>query len=256
MSAETQSTRGAGARTLELLRCIALGEREFALKDLAERAALAPSTVHRLLELWVRRDLIERAGPKAYRLGPALFRFASLIVLKFDLPRIARPFLEVLWKEWQETASFCLYEPSMHSAVVAVSIASPHPLQFVLVPYSEISLVWGSLGRSILAQLPEQELDLVLAQAHKSPLSGRPPPAARALRKELGMIRERGYALYEDGAMDIAGVSAPVFTTGGAVVGCIGVTMPASRFLKSIRERLPAAVLQNARRLSSAAGAS
>lgn len=247
-------SRGAGARTLELLRCVALGEREFALKELAERAGLAPSTVHRLLEFWVRRDLIERAGPKAYRLGPELFRLASLIVQKFDLHRIARPFLEVLWKTWQETASFCLYESSLHAATVAESIASAHPLQFVLVPYSTISLAWGSLGRSILAQLSAQEVEAVLTHDQRSPLSGRPPPPRRALREELRLIRERGYALYEDDGMNIAGVSAPVFTTGGAVVGCIGVTMPASRFHKSVRERLPASVLQSARSLSSALG--
>jgi DNA-binding IclR family transcriptional regulator len=247
MTAEVES-RGTGARTLELLRCIALGEREFALKELAERAGLAPSTV--------RRDLIERAGPKAYRVGPELFRLASLIVQKFDLHRIARPFLEALWKAWQETASFCLYEPSMHRATVAESIASPHPLKFELAPYSEISLAWGSLGRSILAQLPSEELETVLARSQRSPLSGRPPPPRRALREELRLIRERGYSLYEDDAMNIAGVSAPVFTSGGAVVGCIGVTMPAARFHKTVREKLPASVLHNARELSSALGSS
>jgi DNA-binding IclR family transcriptional regulator len=255
MTADAES-RGAGARTLELLRCVAMGEREFALKDLAERAGLAPSTVHRLLEFWVRRDLIERAGPKAYRLGPELFRLASLIVQKFELHRIARPFLEGLWTAWQETASFCLYEPSLHTATVAESIASPHPLQFVLAPYSEISLAWGSLGRSILAQLPAQEIKAVLAHDPRSPLSGRPPPPQRALREELRLIRERGYALYEDDAMNIAGVSAPVFTAGGAVVGCIGVTMPASRFHEPVREKLPGAVRQSARSLSSALGCS
>jgi len=253
MTADAES-RGAGARTLELLRCIALGEREFALKDLAERAALAPSTVHRLLDFWVRRDLIERAGPKAYRLGPELFRLASLITQKFELHRIAQPFVAALWNEWQETASFCLYEPSMLTATVAVSIPSPHPLQFVFAPFSEISLAWGSLGRAILAQLPPQEIDVVLAHPRKGPLSGRPPPARRALRKELRIIGERGYALYEDAAMNIAGVSAPVFTTGDAVVGCIGVTMPAARFHKPVRAKLPGSVLQGARRLSAALG--
>jgi len=247
-------TRGAGARTIELLRHIASGEREFALKDLAERAGLAPSTVHRLLESWVDRDLIERAGPKAYRLGPELFRLASLIVQKFDLPRIARPFLEALWTDWQETASFCLYRSAMRSATLAESIASPHPLQLILTPFSEISLAWGSLGRSILAQLAPQEIDAVLAQEHRSRLSGRPPPARRALLEELRLIRERGYAVYEDDTMNFAGVSSPVFAAGGAVVGCIGVTMPALRFGKTVREGLPSAVSQSARQLSAMLG--
>jgi len=253
MTTDAQS-RGAGGRTLELLRCIAAGDREFALNELAARAGLAPSTVHRLLDLWVQRDLVERAGPKAYRLGPELFRLAALIVQKFDLHRIARPFLEALWRQWQETASFCLYRPAMHSATVAESIASPHPLQLVLAPYSEISLAWGSLGRSILAQLPPSEIDDVLAHARRSPISGRRPPSRRALRGELRTILKRGYALYEDEAMNIAGVSAPVFGAGGALVGCVGVTMPASRFGRPVREALPRAVTETAGRLSTALG--
>jgi len=247
-------SRGAGARTLDLLRFIASGDREFALKDLAERACLAPSTVHRLLEFWVQRDLIERAGPKAYRLGPELFRLASLVVQKFELHRTARPFLEALWTEWQETASFCLYKPSMRTATIAESIASPHPLQLVLAPYSEISLAWGSLGRAILAQLPPREVEAVLAHDYHGPLSGRPLPSRRALQAELRLISDRGYALYEDGSMNIAGVSAPVFGAGGAVGGSLGVTMPASRFGKSIRDKLPGAVVESARRLSAALG--
>jgi DNA-binding IclR family transcriptional regulator len=247
-------SRGASARTIELLRHIASGEREFALKDLAERAGLAASTVHRLLDFWVQRDLIERAGPKAYRLGPELFRVAALIVQKFELPRVARPFLEALWTHWQETASFCLYRPAMHSAAVAESIASPHPLRLVLAPYAEISLAWGSLGRSILAQLAPHEIDAILAHEHRGPLSGRPLPPRRALREELRIIRERGYALYEDDAMNIAGVSSPVFAAGATIVGCLGVTMPASRFGRSVREGLPVAVLESARKLSTALG--
>lgn len=247
--------RGAGARTLELLRCIATGEREFALKDLAERAHLAPSTVHRLLEFWVQRDLIERAGPKAYRLGPELFRLAALILQQFELHRVARPYLEALWTRWQETATFCLYKPATHTATVAESIASPHPLQLVIAPYSEISLAWGSLGRAILAQLPAQDIGAVLSPDSVSPLSGRPPPSRRALQEELRLTRERGYALYEDDTLNIAGVSAPVFGAGGTVVGSLGVTMPATRFRKPVRDGLPSAVIESARRLSGALGA-
>src|ERR1700744_154150 len=101
---ESANRRGAAARTLELLRFIAMGEREFALKDIAERAGLAASTTHRLIDLWVRRDLLERSGPKSYRMGPELFGLASLVLQKFDVSREARPLLEALSAQWQETA--------------------------------------------------------------------------------------------------------------------------------------------------------
>lgn len=246
--------RGTGARTLKLLECIAVGECEFALQGLAERAGLAPSTTHRLLEFWVQRDLIERAGPKAYRFGPELFRIASIISQKFEIARIARPLLEELWAEWHETASLCLYKPASRSATVAESIASPHPLQFVLERYSEISLVRGSLGRVILAQLPAPEVEAILARAQPGRLSHRPPPPRRVLLEELQLIREQGYALYEDEMLNIVGVSAPVFGPARSIAGCLGVTLPAARLRKSMRDRLPRAVQERAQRLSTALG--
>ncbi len=254
MSAGARS-RGAASRTLELLQSIAAGDLEFALSELADRAGLAPSTAHRLLEPWVGRDLIERAGPKAYRVGPGLFRVASLIVRNYERPRIARTFLEALWRTWQETASFCLYKPATRTATVAESIASPHPLQYVLTPHSEIPLAWGSLGRAILAQLPPEEIRSVMAHDRGSPLSGKRLPSRRVFLQELRAIRQHGYAIYRDDVVNVAGVSAPVTDAAGAVIGSLGVTMPASRFGKSAQARLPRAVMDSARRLSAAFGA-
>src|SRR4051794_10018363 len=130
--AADDETEHAGGRVLKLLQCVAEGEREFALKELVARTGLAPSTTHRLLGFLVQADMVERAGPKAYRLGPEIFRIASLILQKFELHKLARPLLHELWTQWQETCSFCLYKPSTRSAIVVETIRTPHPLQFVV----------------------------------------------------------------------------------------------------------------------------
>jgi DNA-binding IclR family transcriptional regulator len=246
--------RGAAVRTLRLLQCLAEGEREFSLKELAERAGFAPSTAHRLLSVWVRNGLVERAGSKAYRLGPELFRLASLVLQKFDVQRLARPCLEELWTEWQETASLCLYRPATLRAHVADSIRTPHPLQMVFEPQAEISLAWGSMGRVILAHLSREDADTVLAQNRTGPLSGKPLPSRQRLREELRQIQQRGFAVYEDKSLNIAGVSAPVFGQDGAVLGCLAVTLPATRFRLPLRRGLSGAVVKRARRLSEAVG--
>jgi len=246
--------RGAAVRTLRLLQCLAEGEREFSLKELAERAGFAPSTAHRLLRVWVRKGLVERGGSKAYRLGSEIFRLASLVLQKFDVQRLARPCLEELWTEWQETASLCLYRPATLRAHIADSIRTPHPLQMVFEPQAEISLAWGSMGRVILAHLSREDADAVLAQNHTGPLSGKPLPSRRRLREELRQIQQRGFAVYEDKCLDVAGVSAPVFGQGRAVLGCLAVTLPATRFRLPLRQGLPGAVMKRARRLSEAVG--
>lgn len=244
----------AAARVLRLLRCIAEGDREFALKDLVDRTGLAPSTTHRLLGFLVKADLVEHAGPKAYRLGPELFRMGALVQQKFELHKLARPLLHELWTHWQETCSFCLYKPATRTATVIETLRTPHPLQFVLEPHSEISLGWGSMGQAILAFLPDQEIEVVMALERRGPISGKSLPTRRAIRQDLERIRRRGYAVYEDTTLDLAGVAAPVFGPGGIVVGCLGVTMPASRFRKADEAELCAAVLDKAQRLGAAGG--
>jgi DNA-binding IclR family transcriptional regulator len=254
MSTSTQQTQGSGPRLLRLLQAIAAGEREFALKDAAARTRLPPSTVHRLLAFLVKADMVERAGPRLYRIGAELFRVAALIEQKFDVQRIARPYLQELWTQWQETCSFCLYMPATRSASVVETLRSPHPLQFVIEPHSEVSLAWGSMGCSILAFLPKNDVEAVLSRDRRGPLSGKQLPSRKTFRQELEAIRKRGIAVYEDRSLNIAGVTAPVFGTGGNVIGSIGVTMPASRFRESARAEMCDSVLLRAQRLSEAVG--
>jgi DNA-binding IclR family transcriptional regulator len=252
-AAETEA-QGAGARVLRVLQCVAAAERDLSLKDLAERLELPPSTVHRLLQLLVKTDMIERAEAQTYRPGRELFRVASLVLQKFDLAKLARPFVRALWSEWQETSSFCLYKPASRSALVAETLPSPHPLQFVIEPFSPVPLAWGSMGRSILAFLPAEDMDSVLAMAVRGPLSGRPPLARSQMREEVERIRQAGCAVYEDHDPDVAGVAAPVFGPDGRVMGSLGVTMPARRFGALDQARLRESVVQCARALSHAIG--
>jgi len=244
----------AAGRVLRLLQCVAEADREFALKDLVARTDLAPSTTHRLLSFLVQAGLVERAGPKIYRQGPELLRMASLVLQKSEVHKLARPLLQELWTQWRETCSYCLYRPGTRTATVVETIRTPHPLQFLVELHAEISLAWGSMGRSILAYLPSADVEAVLADHRRSPLSGRLAPTRRAMDRELDQIRQRGYAVYEDKALDVAGVASPVFGPAGTVVGCIGVTMPLSRFRKCNESELCAAVVAKTRRLSAAGG--
>src|SRR6185312_1682782 len=217
MKEASDEADSAAGRVLRLLQCVAEGEREFALKDLVARTGLAPSTTHRLLGFLVQADLVERAGPKAYRLGPELFRIGALVLQKFELHKLARPLLHELWTQWQETCSFCLYKPTTRTAVVVETIRTPHPLQFVVELNTELSLAWGSMGRSILAHLPSGDVDAVLAHDRRGPLSGGSLPTRKSMYEELNRIRQRGYAIYEDKTLDVAGVAAAVFGPAGTV---------------------------------------
>jgi DNA-binding IclR family transcriptional regulator len=253
-SMTNEKVEGSGRRLLLLLEVISGLDGDFSLKDLTSRSNLPTTTVHRLLQILLETNMVERSGGQSYRPGVRLLRLASTLLKDLDPHDAAQPFLHELWRDWQETAVFAVYRPQTRTAMVANAIAAPHPLRYVIERYTEISLAWGSFGRAILAHLPPREAKAVIAARSKSPLTGRQPPGEEELVGELARIRENGVAIYVDLSIDVAGVAAPVFGAQRSVIGCIGLAMPGSRFGDHDQARIREAVIGAANRLSEAIG--
>jgi len=175
---------------------------------------------------------------------------ASLLRAQFDPVRTARPFLEQLGERWQETAALCIFNPANLTASIVDTVLTPHPLRFAVEIGMELALPWGSLGQAMLAHLAPEDIDAVLRAAKTGPISGRPLAPRAEVLADLQRIRERGYAEYFDPKYDVAGVAAPLFGRSGALLGCVGITMPTQRFGLHDRDAMIAAVRDCARELS------
>lgn len=248
MTSETES--GTGPRLIALLRLIAEGGRSFSLKELAANANLPPSSVHRLLQILTRAGMVERGPQLSYGPGRELYRMASILRARFDLGGTARPFLERLWSQWQETTVLCAFNPTSRTGSIVEVLLTTHPLRFAVEIGMELALPWGSLGQAMLANLAAADVDVVLRQATIGPLSGRPLPPRAEVLSDLARIRERGFADYFDPNYDVAGVAAPLFGGDRMLIGCIGITMPSQRFELHDRDAMTAAVRDAAIELS------
>ncbi|WEK46284.1 MAG: IclR family transcriptional regulator [Candidatus Andeanibacterium colombiense] len=242
--------RGSGIRTVALLKLVAESGHTFTLSELAAKAALPASSVHRLLQPLLRGGLVERAEGQAYRAGSEFLRIASLVMREMDAGRIARPILHRLWAEWEETCSLCMYKPVGHFAVVLETIQTPHALRFVIEPFAELSLAWGSLGRAILGSLPPADAEAAMQRPVLGPLSGQPPATPEEMAEVIAGIRAQGFAEYRNEQIDAAGVAAPVYRGDGSVFGSIGITAPARRLRVEMVPQMSDAVKQAAQELS------
>lgn len=242
--------RGSGLRTIALLKLVAESDGPFTLSQFAQRAALPSSSVHRLLQPLLREGLVERTHKQCYQVGSEFLRIASLVIRQVDASRLARPILQRLWAEWEETASLCLYKQDGHFAVVVETIQTPHPLRFIIEPFAEVSLSWGSLGRAILAYLPPEAAAAALRRPGLGPLSGMPPPSVKEMAHMTAEIREQGFAYYRNDDIDAAGVAAPIFWEDGRVLGSIGVTAPARRLPPEKTPAIAETVIAGAKELS------
>ncbi|MGH6989028.1 MAG: IclR family transcriptional regulator [Stellaceae bacterium] len=249
---------GAGTvvRATRLLQTLAELPDGGSLKEIARRTALPPSTAHRLLQLLMQQGFVERdVDGQNYQTGPELFRVASLIASQSSLVDLARPFLRRVAQEFDEICTFGIYIPETRRATTIDHIQSTNPLQYGLQQFQSTSLLWGAMGRSILAYLPETEIAACLAEEGLAPGTGAPPPPPSVLRRELRQIRDRGYTCSEGQRIKGAvGVAAPVFRTDGRIFGSLCVTLPKLRYTRHMAERLPPLVVEQARALSTVLG--
>lgn len=246
----SEAPQGAARRLAFLLRLIGEGPARFSLSELSARAGLPQSTVHRHLQALIEAGLVERSGGQSYRIGREMLRIASLLLQRFDLVRSAEPLLNDLVAKWNETTVLCSYRPTDHRVIIAAAKSTTHALRFAVEDGMEIGLVWGSLGRAVLAFLPSSEVEVILRDAGTGPITGRPRPPREEMLDELALIRARGFSQYFDPQIEIAGVAAPIFGPEGEVLGCIGVTMPSTRYRLHSEDQMVEEVVAAARRLT------
>jgi DNA-binding IclR family transcriptional regulator len=113
-----------------------------------------------------------------------------------------------------------------------------------------------ALGHAMVAALPDGEVDALLAQPLRA-LTGRTRTTPEALRKALGTVLDKGFAVENQEAnVGDGGIAAAIFDHGGRAVGSLGVVGPAERLLqRQAKARLSRAVVETARAVSRDLGA-
>jgi DNA-binding IclR family transcriptional regulator len=235
-----------------ILRLFSEGSETLGVKEISERLTLPPSSVHRILEPLVRLGLVERAPLRRYRVGTELFRIAARIENRFELIAIAKPLIAEIAAETKETCLLGLLTPSGSRIVLSYKIDTQFSNRFNFDLLTNITPVWGSLGRAILAWLKPADVRQALAEAGPSPATGAPVPDWKSFQDDLKLIRERGVAVSrgQRAALNAVGVSTPFFDASSRVRGGLGVVAPDVRMLPERIASIETLVKLQARNLS------
>ena len=210
MNGTDQPVNGARVQSVQraaaLLRAISDTPEPQTAPDLAERCGLNRSTAWRILATLEEEGLVDRdAATNRYSIGPAVARLAAAGAEA--LPRLARPHLEDLARRTGETVSLAV--PRGLQLVYVDQVQAPHVMAADWLGRA-VPLHATSTGKALLAWLPEDELEALLAQPLPRFTASTITDPAK-LRRELARVRKRGYAVsrgeLED---DLWGASAPV----------------------------------------------
>jgi len=243
----------AAARVADVLLMFTDGPASLGVTEIARQLGLSKAVVHRILQSLAARSFVT-ADPvtREYRLGPAAVALGTRVLRDLDLRRAARPVLRQLRDATGETTT--LSEATNLSRVYLDQFESPQEIKMTVELGRRHPLHAGASGRAILAFLPPDMIEQVIGSGLPTLTSVTIQSAAR-LRRELALVRERGYATSRGERQQGAGsVAAPVFGMEGEVAGAISVCGPVSRFDAAAVERYAPLVTAAAREVSRALG--
>ncbi|WP_426977294.1 IclR family transcriptional regulator [Pseudarthrobacter sp. O4] len=181
------------------------------------------ATVYRHLQTLLQAGfVVESQVIGRYSAGPEVVRLADNYRDEALAQGVVRQRLEQLSGETGELAAFLVQ--SSGEALCVESVESTHILSCSYAAGRSRPLLNGASARAILASLPEEEIEGILA-GH---FLGREEEAS--IRADLSNIRERGYAT-SSGALapGIWGVSAPVFSEANSLAGVVTTMVPLER---------------------------
>lgn len=243
-------------RAVAILRCFDAHHAALGISDIARATGLSTSTAHRLLASMTANRLLDQGADKRYRPGPLLVQLGRSGAVPSSLREAARPYMERLRDEVDETVGLHELLATFERAVVD-QVESRQELRR---HYTDIGvpipLPNGAPGKAMLSSLPWARQEAVLARGITQ-VTDKTVTDPVALAAELATTRERGWAGSDaERTPGIRAVAAPVFDHTGAVIGAIGLSVPTVRMDDVRADELGARVRDVAWTVSEVLGAS
>lgn len=231
--AKSKSPTGAQTvdRALEVLACFSAERPQLSLTEFSAATGFTMPTTHRLLKALLAREFVVfDPASRLYSLGPAAMRLASIIIQRDDINAVVLPWLERLRRLTGETAA--LHWLVDHYRVCTVELESRHLIKMASGVGRRYPLVAGAAGKAILAHLPEDEVEKVLAAAREDGMEPRIDRGALADIRREGVARSAGEVV--EGA---SAVAAPIRNALRRPIAALNVTGPAARLDAAAMDR-------------------
>jgi DNA-binding IclR family transcriptional regulator len=212
------------------------------VREVSRRVGLKPPTTHNLLNTLRELSFVEyNATTKQYRLGLAAIRLGEGADPLNQIRLFARPYIEALAHEFDETVAVLVW---MNDQAVAVDwIQAEHPLA---VTHNrgvvENPIVFAS-GRVLLAHQPRAVQLRYAAREELSRFGPNSPLTPDEMIELLDRVAADGFAITRNVANSgIVAVGAPVFDANRNLLLTIGCSEPMSRSdetqLETVQKRL------------------
>jgi len=234
----------AAKRTLEIIEALSRSD-GLSISELASSLDMPKSTAYDYLQTLMDLEYIVH-DDSGYRLGTKFLEIGARRRLQYELFKTAKPELKRLADETGEHATLVIEEHRM--GILLNTVMGSNAVEVVAHDGTRTYLHTTAPGKAILANLPSETVEQILDGYDDD---GLPAYASQtimsrsALLDDLETIRERGYAIDENEAIDgMRGLGVPIIRRDDeTVAGAISIYAPMNRstsveFEKEILELL------------------
>ena len=194
---------------------------EKSITEISKALGMLPSKVSRMIRTLENEGFFEKNLENGkYRLGIQFFELGMAYVFNFPLRKMLRPHLEEIFKELNFTISWGMLKNDKVIVVDRIQNLNIDLLTHRL--GLDIPIHSTSIGKALLAYLPEKEQDRILKSAHLVKFTNGTMVDEKLIKKHLKLTRERGYSTDEgETHRDLNCMAAPIRNGNGEVIAAI-----------------------------------
>ncbi|MGK0716603.1 IclR family transcriptional regulator domain-containing protein [Leucobacter sp. W1153] len=215
------------ARGIGVIRAFDADHPELTLSDVARRVDISPAAARRFLRTLETLGYVRSDG-RQFALTPRVLELGFSYLSALSLPEIMQPHLERLSRAVDESVSAAVL--AGQNIVYVARVPTRRIMSVRITIGTSFPAYATSLGRALLAHLPERDLAQVLQETEWRSITERTITEPEALMPELDRVRNEGYAIV-DGELELGlrSVAAPVRGRDGQVTSAVNVSTSASR---------------------------
>lgn len=212
-------------RTIQILSYTAAHPEGVSLDELCEQFSLPRTSAYDILVTLVQEGMLSvKPGPKQlYQIGIFAYRIGMSYPDANDTLKLISSELTELARSSDRTAFFG--KLSGKEVVYILKEVPENPIITTATVGSTAPLYCTSLGKTLLAFLPREQSEALLADLNLQPRTRYTLKSPEALSRDLELIRTRGYALdFREYEEHMVCASAPVYQRNGSLEGAVSIS--------------------------------
>lgn len=209
------------AKGLQVIECFGAETPRLTITDVAKRTGLDRATARRCLLTLHQQGYAEFDG-KFFTATPRILRLGMGALAALPLPQLVQPWLDQLSDQIGESTSVSILDET--EIVYLARAAQRRVMSIGLMPGSRLPAHCTSMGRVLLAALPEMDARVLVECSDLSPRTVHSQTDPDEIMARIAKVRRDGYAVInQEVEIGLRSIAVPLMNIHGQVVAALNI---------------------------------